>query len=67
MFSMDLSFLTRLQHTSDINNPVTLINTQEPRSATQDGIKPASDATAGSANIPAPTVVPATNEIELMS
>ena len=38
-----------------------------PRRATQLGIKPASDATAGSASIPAPTVVPATNEMELMS
>lgn len=47
------------------NRPVVTIKIQEPINATDDGMNPDSIATDGSARIPAPTVVPATNEIAL--
>ena len=47
------------------NWPVVTIKIQEPINATDDGMNPDSIATEGSARIPAPTVVPATNEIAL--
>ena len=47
--------------TSAINKPVAAINNQPPINSVAVGARPAASVFAGSASIPAPTVVPATN------